>query len=212
MTDDRVVDRPDFLDRARAALEATGPPGAIQLRAHGLGGARFATLADGLRSFCSTNGPGLWINDRIDVALVVRAEGVQLGRRSVAASVARRMLGRSPWIGQSVHGSEEVVGVDAAVDLLVLGHIHATDSHPDAPPLGSDGLREAIQVAERPIVAIGGMTPRRAEAAIRAGAWGVAVRSGLWDAPDPAVAASRYREAVAAAVGEATEVDPAGEM
>lgn len=80
---------------------------------------------------------------------------------------------------------------------MVLGSIYPTTSHPGREPLGLDPLREAA--AAGPVIAIGGITPERVGPIMRAGAAGVAVRSGVWEAPSVSRAAARYVRAVAAA-------------
>jgi thiamine-phosphate diphosphorylase len=150
-------------------------------------------LAGDLREMARRSDARLWINDRIDVALVIRADGVQLGARSLDPDGARRVLGRSCWIGRSIHTSEEVGLVEA--DVYVLGNIFETASHPERAALGVAAVREAARFG-RPIVAIGGITPERTREVVEAGAWGIAVSSGVWGARDPAAAMVRYARAL----------------
>ena len=203
VTKREVVLEPGFLERARAALAAGGPDCALQLRAHGLEGGRFLALALQLAPAARESGAQLWINDRLDVALAVRAAGVQLGGGSVPTADARRLLGRGAWLGRSAHGATEAVAaLDAGADVAVLGHIYATGSHPGGAPLGLAGLREAVSAAGgRPIVAIGGITDQRIAEVVEAGAWGVAAVSGIWEAIDAGAAVRAYREALGSVDG-----------
>lgn len=196
MTDDEIVARTDFIERAETALSAGDESCALQLRAHGLGGRRLYELAVRLRVAAEAVGASLWISDRVDVALAVRADGVQLGGASLPTEAARALLGRSACIGRSIHeAGEGPTALAAGADLLVLGSIYRTGSHPEREPLGSAVLREATAVA-RPIVAIGGITSECVSEVLGAGAWGVAVRSGVWDATDVAGSVGRYLAAL----------------
>jgi len=202
VSDDAVVSETGFMERAAAVLAEGRWHCALQLRAHGLTGERFFELARHLRRITAETGSSLWINDRIDVAMVVRADGVQLGHRSVGADVARRLLGRTCWIGRSVHSANEARW--AGTDLMMLGNIYPTGSHPGREPLGLDELRRAT-FGGRPIMAIGGITPERVAEVVQSGAWGVAVLSGVWQANDAAAAVREYLSALDAAV-----IRPAG--
>jgi thiamine-phosphate pyrophosphorylase len=197
VTDDAVVERPDFHELARGVLEAADSRCALQIRAQRLDGGRFLNLARQLGEVASRSGAGLWINDRVDVALAVRAGGLQLGSRSVATESARRLLGRDVLIGRSIHSAEEAFTAEA--DVLVLGNLYLTDSHPERAALGLAPVREAAD-ASRPIVGIGGITPERTGEVIEAGAWGIAVVGGIWHVPDPIAAVGRYLRALETAV------------
>ncbi len=201
MTDSRVIQAPDFLERARSALDVGGSRCALQLRAHGLKGGPLWVIASRAAGFARQANAGLWINDRVDLALAVRADGVQLGDASLPTAEARSLVGAAAWIGRSVHGGAEARAVlDAGADVALLGHIYHTATHPAAEPLGVNALRAAG--SSRPIVAIGGITPERIAEVMEAGAWGVAVLSGVWDADDPGAAVRRYVEALTAVSGE----------
>jgi thiamine monophosphate synthase len=87
----------------------------------------------------------------------------------------------------------EVEATDA--DVYLLGNVYETASHPERPPVGLTAIRAASE-AGRPIVGIGGITPDRAREVVEAGAWGVAVLSGVWEATDAATATARYLSAL----------------
>ena len=93
--------------------------------------------------------------------------------------------------------SEPLAAPDlGALDYLVLGAIYPTRSHPDRAPLGTARLAQVARASDRPVVAIGGVTPERVAELRGCGATGVAVRSGVWGAEQPARAAERYLEAL----------------
>ncbi len=199
VTSDDVVEDAAFLERAASALVAGGPVCALQLRAHRATGGRMWRLARQLKAAAEGARATLWLNDRIDVALAVRAHGVQLGTRSLEVALARRLLGSSYWIGASVHSPAEAgEGLARGADVALLGSVYETASHPGRPALGLEALRQAA--GSRPIVAIGGITPERVAEVMGTGAWGVAVLSGVWQERDTAEAVRRYRQAVADAV------------
>jgi thiamine-phosphate diphosphorylase len=198
VTDDEVVGRSDFNELAKGVLAAADDRCALHVRARQLKGWRFLELARQLGAAARLSGAGLWINDRVDVALAARADGVQLGSRSMTTESTRRLLGRDAWIGRSIHSAEEALTADA--DVLVLGNLYLTDSHPGRPSLGLAPVREATG-APRPIVGIGGITPERTGEVIEAGAWGIAVVGGIWQAPDPIAAVGHYLRALEAEVG-----------
>lgn len=186
VTDDRVVDGPDFVDRAAAAARSGGARIAIHLRAHAHGGAALDRLARALRASCASSGAALWVNDRVDVALAARADGVQVGRRGLPVERVRALAGTAPVIGVSVHSRAEAEAAAAAgADAVMLGPVFETASHPEAEPLGLDALRETCRLP-LPVLAIGGITPARVEAVRACGAAGVAVLRGGWTGPGEA--------------------------
>ena len=126
------------------------------------------------------------INDRVDVALAVSANGVHLGQDDLSPSVARGLLGNHAIIGISTHNLKQAVGALAEpVDYIALGPIFETSSKRDtAPVLGLNELREVRRaIGDKPIVAIGGITLANAQETLAAGADSVAVISALYQNP-----------------------------
>lgn len=102
-------------------------------------------------------------------------------------------------LGRSVHSVDAARRAEAeGCHYLLVGTMFPTESHPDKPPEGIELLRQARAAVSIPLIAIGGITPERVVACIEAGAQGVAVLSGIVDAPDPADAATRYWAALCA--------------
>ena len=143
----------------------------------------------------------LIVNDRVDVALAVGADGVHIGRNDMAPNDARRVLGPDAIVGWSVTGSEDLAPLDpAVVDYAGLGPVFPTATKPDAArPLGIDGVRALRPRIPVPVVAIGGITADTAGGIVAAGADGVAVVSAICAAADPKTAAAGLAGAVAAA-------------
>lgn len=191
VTDDAVLARPAVADTARAVFAAGGAALALHLRGPRTDGGRLFRLADSLRSAAREHGSMLVVNDRVDVALAVEADGVQLGGRSLAAADARRLVGPAMRIGVSVHGAGEVP--DPAPDWLLVGTLWPTPSHPGRAGAGPGLLGRMPRGA--PLVAIGGITVGRTPEAREAGACGIAVLGGIWDAAAPAEAVREFLDA-----------------
>lgn len=153
-----------LLTTVRAALQ--GGVRAVQLREKDLSAAELYPLALALRQLTREFSAKLLINDRIDLALAVAADGVHLGGQSLAITVARQLLGEQRIIGVSTHHPDEVKRAAAAgADFVTFGPIYATPSKASyGPPLGVAALSAVCTDASLPVFALGGVTlPRLAE-------------------------------------------------
>ena len=187
VTNDVICRATDFPARV-AALAATGPATGILVRAPGCSAAEQAEFAEQAAAAARPAGAMLLVHARPDLARAVEADGVQLRRADLAPADARKLFSAG-WIGVSVHDRAEAeAAIAEGADFVVAGNVFATSSHPERPARGLAWL-EAICALGRPVVAIGGITAERAPAVQRAGAWGAAAISALWDSADPAVAA-----------------------
>ena len=196
VTDDAVLARPGFVEAAEAVARAGGAGLALHLRGPGTEGGMLYRLAVELRDAVREHGAMLVVNDRVDVAMAVGVDGVQLGARGLEIADARRLAGGRMRIGASVHASDEArAAVDAGADWVIAGTIWSTPSHPGRPGAGLPLIR-ALAAAGTPPIAIGGVTVERAAEARGAGATGAAVLRGIWDAPDPADAVRQYLSAL----------------
>jgi thiamine-phosphate pyrophosphorylase len=167
---DELVDFERWLDEAiKAGVDA------IQVREPDLDPAVLVPLASRLVARTRGTPTRLFVNDRADVAIAARADGVHL--RGTGPTVDRvRALGGPSWIvGRSVHRASEAA-VHRNADYLLFGTVFSSESKPaGAAPAGLDSLRSAVGAAgTTPVVAIGGVTPERARACLAAGAAGVA--------------------------------------
>ena len=178
------------------AEAVSGGVGMVQLREKSLSTSDLYRLAVRLRRATLAKAL-LMVNDRLDVALAVEADGVHLPSDSLPACVAKKLGGGRLLVGRSVHSVEEaVVAETEGVDYLMLGTIYGTASHPGRPPSGS-GLIEAVKARVRThIYAIGGINASNAGEVMRAGADGVAVIRSILGAPDPRTAAREIAEIV----------------
>jgi len=139
-------------------------------------------------------GVQLIINDRVDVALAVGAQGVHLGQDDMPPEAARKLLGPNAVIGYSTHNIEQAIAAaKLPIDYLAVGPIFATTTKSEtAPVLGLEGLRTVRQaVGAFPLVAIGGITHANARDIIAAGADSVAVISALVSNPTNITDATR---------------------
>lgn len=139
----------------------------------------------------------LIINDRLDLALAVGAEGLHLGQNDLPVAVARRLLGPGRLLGLSITAAGQLEGFDpAGVDYLGIGPVFPTHSKTDAAPaLGLATLATLTARSPLPVVAIGGISLGNTPAVLAAGVAGIAVVSALSLAPDPAAAARALRAA-----------------
>ncbi|HEY8483413.1 MAG TPA: thiamine phosphate synthase [Longimicrobiales bacterium] len=197
VTDDGVLEAPGFGERAQRVLAAHGEAVALHLRGPGFSGVGLFRLAEELAFATDATGTEFLVNDRVDVALAAGADGVQLGRRSLPVAAARRVLGADAWIGYSAHSAEEAAEAEAAgADFVLLGTIYPSASHPGEGGAGVELVRETVARVRIPVLAIGGITPERVGEVLSAGAYGVAVLSGVWRAADPVAAAAEYLAAL----------------
>lgn len=126
------------------------------------------------------------INDRVDIAIAVNADGVHLGQEDVPPDRARRLLGESRIVGFSAHGLKQAVEADGLpVDYIAIGPVFQTSTKedPDA-VVGLEAIAATRRQTSKPLVAIGGITLSRAASVIEAGADSVAVISDLFSTGD----------------------------
>lgn len=165
----------------------------VQLREKDMDTRGFIDLGSRLLRLLRPLGVPLIINDRVDVALAVDADGVHIGQSDMPYEIARRLLGPDKIIGLSVENMDELRQAESLdVDYVAVSPVYSTATKTDtAAPFGLDGLREAVRLTRHPVVAIGGMNENTAPAVFAAGADGIAVVSAICSAPDPAAASAR---------------------
>lgn len=196
-----IVDTAVAGDRDPVALAAAAIAGgatALQLRAKDLPTVRQVAVARALADLARRHAVLFIVNDRLDVALAVEADGVHLGWEDLPPADARRLLGPERVLGVSAGNLEEArAALAAGADYLGVGPIFPTRTKADAgEAIGLEGLRAIRALSPVPIVAIGGITAENAAAVIAAGADGVAVISAVLLAPDPTAAARRLRQVI----------------
>lgn len=186
----RTRGRP-LLDVVEAAL--AGGVDAVQLREKDLSTRQLYVLAVELRRLCNRHGARLLINDRVDVAIAVGADGVHLPITSFDAAAARKLLGPEGIIAASTHGVAEArAAQEDGADVIVCGPVFDTPSkRAYGPPLGVDRIAAVAREVDLPVLAIGGISAERVGELRCQGAAGVAVVSAILEAADPGAAAKQ---------------------
>jgi thiamine-phosphate pyrophosphorylase len=180
----------DLLNVLERALD--GGVRAVQLREKDLGGRELFFLAEKVAKLCRRFHAVLLINDRVDIALAVDADGIQLGSASMPVEAARALIGEEKSIGVSTHSLEEARRAErAGADFLLFGPVYFTPSKTAyGKPQGPAPLAEVVEKISLPVYAIGGIKPENVGEVKKTGARGVALISAIMSASDP-LAASR---------------------
>ncbi len=187
------------LDIVKAAVR--GGVTCVQLREKECSTLEFVQQALTIKAFLSSPGIPLIINDRLDVAQAVKADGVHLGQTDMPLDRAKAIVGDTMIIGISAESLEDAVEAEkGGADYLGVSPIYATPTKTDtAPPLGLEGLRQIRQTVNIPLVGIGGLNSDNSADAIRSGADGVAVVSAIVAADDPETAAGKLKQIISGA-------------
>jgi thiamine-phosphate pyrophosphorylase len=160
-------------DLETARLAAEGGATVVQWRLKDVPRVDIVERGRATRSLCARHGVTFVVNDDVEAALMLGADGVHLGRGDEGAERAKE---HGLLLGLSAASLDEARAADARADYIGAGPVWATPSKPDAdPPIGIDGLREICSAVSAPVVAIGGIDATNAAECIRAGAAGVAV-------------------------------------
>ncbi|MGW6024271.1 thiamine phosphate synthase [Streptomyces sp. NPDC055099] len=187
-------------DRGVAATVAAAVRGgvtAVQLRDPDADARTLFALGRAIQAELAGTGVPLIVNDRLDVAVWLDADGVHLGQRDVSPATARRRLGPHAFVGLSVSRPEQLTHVPDSVDHLGVGPVFNQSTKPDADaPLGLDGLAQIVHQSTLPCVAIGGIGVSEAAAVKASGAAGIAVVSAICGQPDPETAARSFIHAL----------------
>lgn len=169
----------------------------VQLRMKGLRDADAYNVASQVATELRRRGALLIVNDRVDLALAVDADGVHAGADDLPLSVARRLIGPERILGASAHDpSEATRAVQGGADYLGCGSVFPTGTKSDATVRGLDVVREVRAATIAPVFGIGGIDASNAARVIQAGADGVAVVRAIADATDPAAAAKQLLDQV----------------
>lgn len=167
---------------AQVAALCAGGAKLVQLRAKGLSAEEFARDARQALQIARQHQARIIINDRVDVALAVGADGVHLGQDDLPVEQARRLLGKTAIIGLSTHNLDQALtATSQPIDYLAVGPIFATVTKSDTEAVvGLDGLRVIrARTLPTPMVAIGGIQASNAADVLGAGADSVAIISSL---------------------------------
>jgi thiamine-phosphate pyrophosphorylase len=185
VTDRNQARERDLLWVLEQALD--GGVRAVQLREKDLEGKELFNLAEKVRDLCARYHAALFINDRIDVACAIDADGVQLGKTSLPIETARELLGPIRTIGASTHSLEETRDAERqGADFILFGPVYFTASKAAyGAPQGLAALKKIVENIALPVYAIGGIKPENVEEVMNAGSRGIALISAVMAAIDP---------------------------
>jgi thiamine-phosphate diphosphorylase len=178
-------------DTCRLALQAG--VGTLQLRDKNASTRELIHMAVVLKDLCRNHGVLFVVNDRIDVAMAVGADGVHLGQDDMPVHLARKILGAHSIIGASVRSPREAaIAYKEGADYIAANLIFPTDTKTDlGEPLGIEAISKLKKASPLPLVAIGGINPSNADAVRKAGADGIAVVSAIMAAEDVPLAVAQ---------------------
>ena len=196
LTDITLQNRFSHLDLTEMAI--SGGADTIQYRQKRGSTREMIEVAREMKSICSKAGITFVVNDRIDIALAVKADGIHLGQDDFPAPLARELLGRERIIGGSAGSVEEARKcLSEGVDYIGFGPVYTTTSKDDAgPAVGIEIMKQVSDEIPLPIIAIGGVSPENTPDVIRAGAHGIAVISAICCQGDPELATRTLHRAL----------------
>jgi thiamine-phosphate pyrophosphorylase len=178
-----------------AAAAIHGGVKTIQLRDKGRSKAELLEIARDLKGLCVEKGVLFVVNDHLDIALAVNADGIHLGQDDLPPAEARRILPIGMLIGCSTHGVAEAVRAQAnGADYVAIGSMYPTTSKEKYKLVGLETLRRVRLKVSIPLIAIGGINPTNVPEVMKAGADGVAVIGAVLGADDVEKAARKLVE------------------
>lgn len=159
----------------------------LQLREKDLSPAELYPIARQLRSLTNDYNCLLLINDRIDLALAINADGVHLGHQSLPIEIARKILGKQRIIGASTHSEEDVKKAQKqGADFITYGPVYFTPSKAIyGKPVGIKSLQQICQTYKLPVYALGGIKQDNVFDTMQSGVYGISVISALLSALSP---------------------------
>jgi len=170
-----------------AAMAISGGADTIQFRQKNGSTREMIEIARNMKELCDRAGVTFIVNDRIDIAIAVEADGVHLGQDDFPIRLARRLLGNDKIIGGSAGSLEEALKcVSEDVDYIGFGPLYPTTSKEDAGPVTGIGmLKRLLKDIHLPVIAIGGVDSGNVSEIMRLGAYGIAVISAVCCQDDP---------------------------
>lgn len=178
VTDDRYLQERDLISTVESAIK--GGITALQYRFKNKPARRMYEELLILRELTRRYGVDLVVNDRVDLALAVGADGVHVGQQDLPPDVVRKLVGDSMYIGYSVNSVEMLKEVEhLPIDYIGFGSVYETTTKQGYRLVGLEGLRQAVKLTSKPVVAIGGITHYRVGEVLSAGAEGIAVVSAI---------------------------------
>jgi len=191
ITDRKLFPEGKFLDGVESALK--GGIRAIQLREKDLSPAEMLNLAREVRSLTQKYKARLFVNDRVDVALMAEADGVHLTENSAPVEEVKKLFPEL-LVGVSTHSLESAKKAESGgAEFVTFSPIFDTPSKREyGPPQGLDRLKEVVEGVQIPVLALGGIKRPNVASVQEAGAYGIALISGIWKARDIAEESNQY--------------------
>ncbi|MEE9584398.1 MAG: thiamine phosphate synthase [Candidatus Brocadiales bacterium] len=188
---DRSLSKLPPMQVVRRALE--GGVTTVQLREKDLDSRNMYFLASELRNMTNEYGANLIINDRIDIALSVNADGVHVGKNSIPMMEVRRLLGRDKLMGFSAHNMQEAVGAEEnGADYITISPIYQSPGK--GRPIGPEAISIIKENLRIPVIALGGIKEGKVLDVLNHKAEGIAVISAIMASEDPKTAAGQLRQ------------------
>ncbi len=192
VTDRSWVGEGTLLQQVEQALR--GGVSFVQLREKHLEDGAFLAEAREMRALCARYGVPFVINDRVDIALAVDADGVHVGQEDMAVKEARRLLGPGKLVGATCKTVEQALrAVDEGADYIGSGAVFPSTAKPEAQGISFDTLRAICAASRIPVVAIGGINEANLPSLAGTGIAGAAVVSAIFAQEDVEAAARRLR-------------------
>jgi len=187
----KFTDNNAFLDAVAASLK--GGTQVVQLREKTATAKEFAELARQVRELCAVYEAIFIINDRVDIALAVGADGVHLGQEDLDINSARKILGNDSIIGLSTHCPEQALtAVESGADYIGVGPVYTTPTKPGRPSVGLEYVEWTAKNINIPWFAIGGINLDNTEEVITAGAPGIAAVRAIINSENPEEASGMF--------------------
>lgn len=180
-----------FLDAIASALK--GGVDILQLREKNMSAKKIIELGRKIKLLCSEYNTTFVVNDRIDIAAVLEADGVHLGQDDLDVKSAREILGENIIVGVSTHAPEQALkAVEDGADYIGVGPVFATPTKEGRIPVGLDYVKWASKNIDLPAFAIGGIDEENVEQVLKAGAKRIAVVRAIINEKSPQSAAEKF--------------------
>lgn len=193
VTDHRGKTDAEILNIIEQAIK--GGTSVVQIREKTASTKEFYNLALKAKEITEKYNVPLIVNDRIDIALAVKSDGVHIGQDDMPAKVAREIIGEEMILGVSASTVEEAIKAESdGADYIGSGAVFPTATKDDADSVSKEELKEIVNSTSIPVVAIGGITIENAESLKDTGIDGFSVVSAIMNADDPKKASERLKE------------------
>jgi len=194
ITDDKYFKGRDLLETVEKAIR--GGVTAVQYRFKDKTTREMYEELLKLRELTKRYGVELVVNDRVDLALAVEADGVHVGKEDLPPEAVRKVVGNKLYVGYTVNSLEELRRAqELPIDYVGFGSIYPTGTKENYKLVGLSALKEAVRMSQKPVVCIGGIMPYRVAEVVKAGCRNLAISSGILGFEDVEKAAGEIRRA-----------------